>query len=194
MNAFGARAWLMHAGGKIGIYRLDALDRNGLAKNLSRFPYSLKVLLESVLRQCGSFGVSEEHVVRLAAWSPGGPHQGEVPFKPARIIAPDFTGATMLVDLAAMRAAVVRLGKDPRALNPKIPVEIVVDHSIQVDAWGSSEAMATNAAMEMKRNRERFELFRSGQNAVKNLRVIPPGVGIVHQVNLELLARGIMRG
>jgi aconitate hydratase len=174
------------------MYRLDALERAGLGR-MSSLPYSIRVLLESVLRNVDGFAVSEEHVQALAAWSPAARAPGEVPFKPARVILQDFTGVPALVDLAAMRSAMERLSGDARRINPQIPADLVIDHSVQVDHFGRPDALALNAKLEFQRNRERYEFLRWGQNAFDNFRVVPPATGIVHQVNLEHLAKVVVR-
>jgi aconitate hydratase len=187
-DPFGVRDTFDTGSGRAGIYRLSRLEDAGLT-TISRLPYSVRVLLESVLRHCDGYQVTEADVKRLAAWSPQGKTQGEVPFKPARVILQDFTGVPAVVDLAAMRSAMKRLGGDPKRINPLIPVDLVIDHSIQVDRFGSPEALATNVELEMVRNRQRYEFLRWGQQAFANFRVVPPSVGIVHQVNLEFLAK-----
>jgi len=191
-NPFGARNTLTTAGGAVDLYRLDALEKAGLGA-MSALPYSIRVLLENVLRNVDGFAVLEEHVRALAAWNPGRLPEQEVPFKPARVLLQDFTGVPAVVDLAAMRSAMQRLGGDPQRINPQIPADLVVDHSVQVDHFGSEDALDLNAKLEFERNRERYEFLRWGQNAFRNLRVVPPATGIVHQVNLEYLAKGVLR-
>ncbi len=191
-NSFGARSTLTTAGGPVDVYRLDALEKAGLG-TLSALPYSLRVLLENVLRNVDGFAVLEEHVRALAAWSPSRLPEQEVPFKPARVLLQDFTGVPAIVDLAAMRSAMQRLGGDPQRINPQIPADLVIDHSVQVDHFGRPDALDLNARLEFERNRERYEFLRWGQNAFRNLRVVPPATGIVHQVNLEYLAKGVLR-
>ncbi|HVR71369.1 MAG TPA: aconitate hydratase AcnA [Vicinamibacteria bacterium] len=172
----------------MAIHRLRELEKEGIAPGLDRLPFSIKVLLESVLRNVDGELVTEEDVRRLGAWQAVGPTQVELPFMPGRVILQDFTGVPAVVDLASMRAAVERLGGDPRRINPLVPVDLVVDHSVQVDVFGSPEALARNAEIEFDRNRERYEFLRWGQKAFANFRVVPPATGIVHQVNLEYLA------
>ncbi len=191
-NPFAARATLATQAGDVDIYRLDAVEKAGLGR-MSSLPYSLRILLEGVLRNVDGFAVLEEHVRTLAAWSGAASPQGEVPFKPARVLLQDFTGVPSLVDLAAMRSAVERLEGDPRRINPQIPVDLVIDHSVQVDHFGRVDALALNAKLEFQRNRERYEFLRWGQNAFENFRVVPPATGIVHQVNLEYLAPVVIR-
>ncbi|HEY7409820.1 MAG TPA: aconitate hydratase AcnA [Vicinamibacteria bacterium] len=191
-DPFGSAARLQTPAGALTIHRLDALEREGVARGLSRLPFSVKVLLESVLRSVDGELVGEEDVRRLGAWSKDRTPAGDVPFMPARVILQDFTGVPAVVDLASMRAAVKRLGADPRRINPLVPVDLVVDHSVQVDVYASSDALQRNADLEFSRNRERYEFLRWGQKAFANFRVVPPATGIVHQVNLEFLAKGVL--
>ena len=186
-DPFGARATLDTGSGSAVLYRLSKLEEDGLG-TVSRLPYSIKVLLEAVLRQCDDFAITEDDVKNLAAWSPSTATTFEVPYKPARVILQDFTGVPAVVDLATLRSAMHRLGNDPRRINPEIPVDLVVDHSVQIDRFGSLQAISYNAKREFERNRERYELLRWGQKAFDNFRVVPPSTGIVHQVNLEYLA------
>jgi aconitate hydratase len=178
--------------GEVRIWRLDALERAGLTR-LDRLPYSIRVLLESVLRNLDDFNVLEEHIRLLAGWNAASPAEKEIPFQCARVILQDFTGVPCVVDLAAMRSAMVRLGGDPKRINPQIPVDLVIDHSVQVDHYASPEALELNATLEFHRNRERYELLRWAQQAFSNFRVVPPATGIVHQVNLEYLAKVVLR-
>jgi aconitate hydratase len=173
------------------IYRLENLEKVGLG-SISRLPFSIKVLLESVLRNCDGALVTEQDVADLAGWNAKSPAAREVPFKPARIILQDFTGVPAIVDLAAMRSAMKRLGGDPTKINPRVPVDLVIDHSVQVDFFGNPQALERNAEVEFQRNRERYEFLRWGQKAFDNFRVVPPATGIVHQVNLELLAKVVL--
>ncbi len=191
-DVFGARASLDTGFGRAQIYRLDALEKAGVAKGMSQLPFSIKVLLEAVLRSVDGELVTAEDVKRLAAWNAKAPLDVELPFMPARVILQDFTGVPAVVDLASMRAAVKRLGGDPKRINPLVPVDLVVDHSVQVDVFGSPEALRKNAEIEFERNRERYEFLRWGQQAFRNFRVVPPATGIVHQVNLEYLAKGVL--
>jgi aconitate hydratase len=156
---------------------------------ISHWPFSMKVMLESLLRQCDGRAITEEDVLALLQWDPQATPQYELPFKPARVLLQDFTGVPALVDLAAMRSAVQRLGADPKQINPLIPVDLVIDHSVQVDYFASHLALERNAEIEFARNRERYEFLRWGQRAFQNCRVVPPATGIVHQVNLEFLAK-----
>jgi aconitate hydratase len=191
-DAFGARATIETAQGRAAIYRLDALERGGVAHGLDRLPYSIKVLLEAVLRNVDGELVTPADVRNLAAWNAAAPTPVELPFMPARVILQDFTGVPAVVDLASMRAAVKRLGADPARINPLVPVDLVIDHSVQVDVFGSPEALGRNAAIEFERNRERYEFLRWGQKAFASFRVVPPATGIVHQVNLEFLAKVVL--
>jgi aconitate hydratase len=189
-DVFGARATLATAAGTVAYYRLPRLRESGVAPGLDRLPFSIRVLLESVLRNVDGHRVTAEDVRRLAGEERQA--EAEVPFLPARVILQDFTGVPAVVDLASMRAAVARLGRDPRQINPLVPVDLVVDHSVQVDAFASPDALRRNAEIEFARNRERYEFLRWGQKAFANFRVVPPATGIVHQVNLECLAQGVL--
>jgi len=190
-DPFGARAALNTGGGSAVIYRLESLEKRGLG-GISRLPFSIKVLLESVLRNCDGALITEQDVAALAAWNAKSPAAREVPFKPARVILQDFTGVPAIVDLAAMRSAMQRLGGDPAKINPSVPVDLVIDHSVQVDFFGNPQALERNADIEFHRNRERYEFLRWGQKAFDNFRVVPPATGIVHQVNLEFLAKVVL--
>jgi aconitate hydratase len=187
-DLLGTRARLDTGTEKVVIYRLDHLEQAGLGA-VSRLPFSIKVLLEAVLRHCDGTMITEEDVAALAAWNPKKPADREVPFKPARVILQDFTGVPSVVDLAAMRSAMRRLGGDPGRINPLVPVDLVIDHSVQVDVFRSPLALIQNAEIEFGRNRERYQFLRWGQQAFANFRVVPPATGIVHQVNLEFLAK-----
>ena len=191
LDSFGARASLATSAGPISIYRLARLQEAGVA-NIERLPVSIKVLLEAALRQQDDFEITRDDVVNLANWNAAAPAQRELPFKPARVILQDFTGVPAVVDLAAMRSAMRRLGGDPRRINPLVPVDLVIDHSVQVDMFGNDYALFYNAEREFERNRERYEFLRWGQRAFDNFSVVPPATGIVHQVNLEYLARVVM--
>lgn len=188
IDAFGARA----AFGDYAIYRLDTLARLGLAPNLDRLPFSIKILLEAVLRNLDNYSVTEQDVKNLAAWNALQPAQTELPFMPARVVMQDFTGVPCVVDLAAMRDAMKQLGGDPKKINPLVPVDLVIDHSVQVDFFGEPTALIRNAELEFQRNRERYEFLKWGSQAFENLRVVPPSTGIIHQVNLEYLAQGVL--
>jgi aconitate hydratase len=172
-------------------YSLPALEAAGLGK-ISRLPACLRIVLEAVLRNVDGKKVTEENVRELAAWQPNADRTAEVPFLVSRIVLQDFTGVPLLVDLAAMRSAVARLGKEPKLIEPLVPVDLVVDHSVQVDFAGSADAMDKNLEMEFTRNRERYQFLKWGMQAFDTFKVVPPGIGIVHQVNLEFLAQGIL--
>ncbi|MFO1475913.1 MAG: aconitate hydratase AcnA [Verrucomicrobiota bacterium] len=172
-------------------YSLPRLEAAGLGP-VSRLPVSIRIVLESVLRNCDGKRVSEEAVRALASWKPAAPRTEEIPFVVARIVLQDFTGVPLLVDLAAMRSAVSRLGRDPGLIEPLVPVDLVVDHSVQVDVAGTPDAMERNLELEFQRNRERYEFLKWGMQAFQTFKVIPPGIGIVHQVNLEYLAQGVL--
>jgi aconitate hydratase A / 2-methylisocitrate dehydratase len=172
-------------------YSLPALEEAGIAP-ISRLPVSIRIVLESVLRNCDEKKVTESDVTTLARWNAKQPADDEIPFVVARIVLQDFTGVPLLVDLAAMRGAVAQLGQDPKIIEPLVPVDLVVDHSVQVDFAGIPEAIELNLEYEFKRNRERYEFLKWGQQAFKTFGVVPPGIGIVHQVNLEYLAHGVI--
>jgi len=189
-DRFGALDFFDCKSGRIGIYRLSRLEEQGLGDILA-LPYSLRVLLEAAVRRCDGHAVTDEDVRNLASWNAAEPAKVEIPFLPSRVILQDFTGVPAVVDLAAMRGAMQRLGGDPAKINPLIPVDLVIDHSVQVDRFGSEEALAANVSLEFERNRERYEFLRWGQQAFRDFRVVPPNVGIIHQVNLEFLAKGV---
>src|SRR5213596_1410172 len=172
-------------------YSLPALEGQGIGK-ISRLPVSIRIVLESVLRNCDGQKVRRKDVETLANWNAKSPANEEIPFVVARIVLQDFTGVPLVVDLAAMRSAVQRLGRDPKIIEPLVPVDLVVDHSVQVDFFGSARALELNLDMEFKRNRERYQFLKWGQQAFKTFQLIPPGIGIVHQVNLEYLAKGVL--
>ncbi|MGA2112235.1 MAG: aconitate hydratase AcnA [Anaerolineales bacterium] len=173
--------------GREHLFRLEALEKEGIGGHLQRLPYSIRILLESLLRNLDSVQVTEADVEHLAGWDPKSSPDYEVPFKPARVLLQDFTGVPAVVDLAAMRSAMKRMGGDPRRINPLIPVDLVIDHSVQVDEFGTASALFRNAQIEFERNRERYQFLRWGQQAFRDFRVVPPATGIVHQVNLEYL-------
>lgn len=191
-DPFNTRDTFDSGSGEVGIYRLSRLQEQGIG-DISQLPYSIRVLLESVLRNCDGYVVEQEDVRNLANWNAVDPGTKEIPFKPARVVLQDFTGVPAVVDLAAMRSAMERLGGDPKKINPLIPVDLVIDHSVQVDRFGTEDALIDNVALEFKRNKERYEFLRWGQKAFDNFRVVPPNVGIVHQVNLEFLAGGVFK-
>jgi len=191
-NAFDTIRQFDLGNGQTGrFHSLPALQEAGIG-NISRLPVSIRIVLESVLRNCDGKKVTEEAVRQLAAWNAKNPEAEEIPFIVARIVLQDFTGVPLLVDLAAMRTAVAKLGHDPKAIEPLVPVDLVVDHSVQVDFAGSAQALQLNLDMEFKRNRERYQFLKWGRQAFKTFGVVPPGIGIVHQVNLEYLARGVL--
>ncbi|MCY3914728.1 MAG: aconitate hydratase AcnA [Chloroflexi bacterium] len=178
----------LSAGGRIAIiYRLSKLSEQGIG-HIEKLPFSIKVLLENALRNQDGRHFQPEDVENLASWDARNHHAVEIPFSPARVILQDFTGVPSLVDLAALRSAMARMGGDPQRINPQVPVDLVIDHSVQVDVFGRSDAIIRNAEMEFVRNRERYEFLHWGQKAFENLKVVPPATGIVHQVNLEFLA------
>ena len=187
---FKARDVLKVGGKEYVIYRLDALEKAGLV-DLKRLPFSIRVVLEAALRQCNDREITQADVRNIAAWTPKGARPG-IPFLPARVVMQDFTGVPAVVDLAAMRAAVARLGGDPKKINPLVPVDLVIDHSVQVDFFATADALNRNTEMEFLRNKERYEFLKWGQQAFSNFRVVPPMTGIVHQVNLENLAEVVM--
>ena len=190
-NLFDTRQ-TFSAGASTGtFYSLPKLEQAGLG-NISRLPVSIRVVLESVLRNCDGKKVTEQHVRELAGWQANAPRTEEIPFVVARILLQDFTGVPLLADLAAMRSAAAREGKDPKKVEPLAPVELVVDHSIQVDVFGKTDALQQNMAIEFERNRERYQFMKWGMQAFDTFKVVPPGIGIVHQVNMEYLARGVM--
>src|SRR5436305_6811914 len=192
-DVFGARATLESARGTTIYYQLETLTRRGVA-GLDRLPMTVKILVENALRYAGGEHVNEDIVLSLAHWDPGRGSQTDVeyPFMPSRVLLQDFTGVPAVADLAAMRSAVARMHGDPQKVNPLVPADLVIDHSVQVDMFGSNQAFARNVEREYERNSERYALLRWAQQAFDNFGVVPPGTGIVHQVNLEYLASVIM--
>ena len=191
-NLFNTRQPFTLADGKQGmLYSLPALETAGIGK-ISRLPVSIRIVLEAVLRNCDGRKVTEAHVRQLANWQTNAPRTEEIPFVVARIVLQDFTGVPLLVDLAAMRDAAAKLGKDPKIIEPLVPVNLVVDHSVQVDYYNRPDALKLNMEMEFERNSERYKFMKWGMQAFDTFKVVPPGVGIVHQVNLEYLARGVL--
>src|SRR5436853_1845816 len=172
------------------LHSLPVLESQGIG-SVSRLPVSIRVVLESVLRNCDGKKVRGKDVETLANWKAKKPANEEIPFVVARIVLQDFTGVPLVVDLAAMRSAVQQLKGDPKIIEPLVPVDLVVDHSVQVDFFGSARALQLNLDMEFKRNRERYQFLKWGQQAFSTFQLIPPGIGIVHQVNLEYLAKGV---
>src|SRR5215813_7890477 len=185
-NSFGSRADLAVGGTRFQLYRLDAVPGAG------DLPYSLKILLENLLRTEDGLNVTADHVSALAQWDPAAEPDTEIQFTPARVIMQDLTGVPAVVDLAAMREAMRALGGDPARINPLVPAELVIDHSVIADVFGRPDAFERNVEIEFQRNRERFQFLRWGQEAFSQFKVVPPGTGIVHQVNIEYLARVVM--
>src|SRR5256885_4433794 len=185
-NSFDARATLTVGGRDYEIYRLDALQSKF---DVARLPFSLKILLENLLRTEGNGSVDAADVEALATWDANADPSKEIAFTPARVVMQDFTGVPAVVDLAAMRDAMAALSGDAAKINPLVPAELVIDHSVQVDVFGTRDAFAKNAEREFERNQERYAFLRWGQEAFDNFAVVPPDTGIVHQVNLEYLAR-----
>src|SRR6202047_5589103 len=173
------------------LHSLPALEEQGIGK-ISRLPVSIRIVLESVLRNCDGKKVRHKDLETLSNWNAKKPANKEIPFVVARIVLQDFTGVPLVVDLAAMRSTVQRLKGDPKIIEPLVPVDLVVDHSVQVDFFGSAQALRLNLEMDFKRNRERYQFLKWGQQAFHTFQLIPPGIGIVHQVNLEYLAKGVL--
>jgi aconitate hydratase len=191
-DPFGVLREFDYGGGRKGyLHSLPALEQAGVGP-ISRLPVSLRLVLESVLRNCDGQKVDQAAVRELAQWKPNAPRTAEIPFVVARIVLQDFTGVPLLVDLAAMRSAVQRLGRNPKLIEPLVPVDLVVDHSVQVDFSATSDAFARNLELEFQRNRERYQFLKWGMQAFETFKVVPPGIGIVHQVNLEYLAKGVL--
>src|SRR5450631_624191 len=191
VNSFGTRTTLQVGARRVQIFSLAALQAAGFPE-VARLPYSMKILLENLLRQEDDRFVKAADIEALARWDPKSTAQREISFAPARVLLQDFTGVPAVVDLAAMRDGIARLGGDPNRVNPLQPVELVIDHSVQVDYFGQANAFELNAELEFSRNKERYSFLRWGQNAFRNFRVVPPDTGIVHQVNLEYLARVVV--
>src|ERR1700733_13002616 len=178
--------------GKQGnFYSLPALEKAGVGP-ISKLPVSIRIVLESVLRNCDGKKVNEANIKELANWKATETRTAEIPFVVARIVLQDFTGVPLLVDLAAMRSAVAKLGRNPKLIEPLVPVDLVVDHSVQVDFAGNADALRKNLDLEFSRNRERYQFLKWGMQAFETFKVVPPGIGIVHQVNLEFLAKGVL--
>src|SRR3954467_13894294 len=189
-NAFDTFKVFQPSAGKSGqYYSLPALAQT--FPNVKRLPVSIRIVLESVLRNVDGKKVSEEHVKQLANWQAKGARTEEIPFILARIVLQDFTGVPVLADLAAMRSVAGRMGKDPKTVEPLVPVDLVVDHSVQIDNYGAPNVLDLNMKLEMQRNKERYQFMKWGMQAFDTFKVVPPGFGIVHQVNLEYLARGV---
>jgi aconitate hydratase len=185
-NSFDAKATLTAAGRELEIFRLGALQSRF---DVARLPYSLKILLENLLRTEGNGAVTAADVEALASWDAKAEPSREIAFTPARVVMQDFTGVPAIVDLAAMRDAMAALGGDPAKIEPLVPAELVIDHSVQVDSFGSPDSAKINAAREFERNSERYQFLKWGQQAFETFKVVPPDTGIVHQVNLEYLSR-----
>jgi aconitate hydratase len=191
-NLYNTRQTFSLTSGKTGaFYSLPALEAAGVGR-ISRLPVSIRIVLESVLRNYDNKKVTEQHIKQLANWGAHAPRTDEIPFVVARIVLQDFTGIPLLADLAAMRAVAHRMGKNPKAIEPLVPVDLVVDHSVQVDHYNTPDALKLNMELEFKRNRERYRFMKWGMQAFDTFKVVPPGIGIVHQVNLEYLARGVL--
>ena len=188
VDTFGTRGTFDSGSGDAVIYRINKLAAQNIG-HVEQLPFSIKILLENALRNLDNFEVTEEAVREIANWNATAPQQIEIPFKPARVVLQDFTGVPTVVDLAALRSAMARFGSDPQKINPGIPVDLVIDHSVQVDRFATTDAIRVNAAKEFERNGERYKFLHWGQKAFDNFRVVPPATGIVHQVNLEYLAR-----
>jgi aconitate hydratase len=190
-NLHGTLQEFRTASGKTGRFcSLLALEKAGIGK-ISRLPVSIRIVLESVLRNCDGKKITDEHVRQLAGWAPNAPRTEEIPFVVARVVLQDFTGVPLLCDLAAMRGVAQRMGKNPKVVEPLVPVDLVVDHSVQVDHYGTKNALDLNMKVEFQRNAERYRFMKWGMQAFDTFKVVPPGIGIVHQVNLEYLARGV---
>src|SRR5829696_1334176 len=185
-NSFDERSELQVGDRSFEIYRLDALQSKF---DVARLPFSLKVLLENLLRNEDGVGVRAEDIEALASWDHAAEPSKEIAFTPARVVMQDFTGVPAVVDLAAMRDAMADLGGDPAKIEPLVPAELVIDHSVQVDVFGTRDSLARNTAIEFERNLERYQFLKWGQGAFETFKAVPPGMGIVHQVNLEYLAR-----
>ncbi|HYP52876.1 MAG TPA: aconitate hydratase AcnA [Pyrinomonadaceae bacterium] len=191
-NLFNTLQEFTAGGGRAAkFYSLPQLEKEGVGP-VSRLPACIRIVLESVLRNFDERVVEESDVRALANWEPAGERTEEIPFNVARVLLQDFTGVPLLVDLAAMRSAVERLGRDPKIIEPLVPVDLVIDHSVQVDSWSNPESLRQNEEMEFKRNRSRYQFLKWGTQAFRSFNVVPPGIGICHQVNLEYLARGVL--
>src|SRR3954462_4725719 len=187
MNSFGARSTLRVGSTEYQIFRIDAVDKQ--CGSTQHLPYSLRVLLENLLRTENGKSVTADDIGFLAQWQATAAPSREIAFTPARVLMQDFTGVPAVVDLAAMRDAMKKMGGDPNLINPLLPAELVIDHSVQVDEFGTPKAFQVNAQLEFQRNRERYAFLRWGQSGFRNMAIVPPDMGIVHQVNLEYLAR-----
>ena len=190
-NPFNAKKTLSANGKTYTYFSLDALKQQKIG-HIERLPYSIKVLLESMLRSVDGFVVNADDVTGLANWNAKAPAQVELPFMPGRVVLQDFTGVPCVVDLAAMRDAMKQLGGDPNQINPLVGCDLVIDHSVQVDSFGNKVSLSINSDKEFGRNRERYEFLKWGQQSLSNFRCVPPATGIVHQVNLEYLSPGVL--
>ncbi|MDB6140033.1 MAG: aconitate hydratase 1 [Verrucomicrobiaceae bacterium] len=186
------RTFVTGSGSAGKLCSLPALKEAGIAPNLDRLPVSIRIVLEALARNCDGKKVTEKDVRNLATWNAKAPGEYEIPFVVARIVLQDFTGVPLLVDLAAMRSAVHGMGKDAKMIEPLVPVDLVVDHSVQVDYAGTRDSLERNLDLEFHRNKERYEFLKWGEQAFDTFKVVPPGIGIVHQVNLEYLAKGVL--
>ncbi|NTV45880.1 MAG: aconitate hydratase, partial [Chlorobiales bacterium] len=188
-DPYGIRKELKSAKGKLSYYSLPALQEQGYS--ISKLPFSIRILLENAVRNFDDFSITLEHINALLNWTPVQTDK-DIPYKPARVLMQDFTGVPAVVDIASLRAEVARKGKDPDKINPLIPVDLVIDHSVQVDYFGTDYAYQRNVEVEYERNRERYQFLKWAQKAFRNFSVVPPGMGICHQVNLEYLAQGVI--
>ena len=179
---------LSTAEGDITIYSLRELEAKGIVKDLSKIPYSVKILIEGMLRQRDGSTITDDDVVTAASWNPKENTDQDIPWIPARVLLQDLTGGAVITDLASMRAAVAAMGKDPELINPLMPVDLVIDHSVNTDYAGRDDAQELNEELDFQRNKERYALFKWAQKSLKNFRAVPPGNGICHQVNLEYLS------
>jgi aconitate hydratase len=186
-DTFGVRQHFETGSGKAVLYRIDRLAEEGVG-DTARLPKTIKILLEAALRNCDGHSTTDDDIEKIAGWSPSTAGTVEIPFRPSRVILQDFTGVPSLVDLAALRSALAGRGGEPDRVNPIVPVDLVIDHSVQVDVHNTPEAIVKNSEIEFSRNRERYEFLRWGSETLKNFKVVPPATGIVHQVNLEYLA------
>jgi len=185
-----AKEFTIKSGKKGKLFSLPALEKAGVGK-ISKLPISIRVVLESVLRNYDGKKITEKHVKQLANWKPKGKRVDEIPFVVSRIVLQDFTGVPLLADLAAMRKVAKTMKKNPKSIEPLVPVDLVVDHSVQIDNYGNKNALDANMKLEFQRNKERYQFMKWGMQAFDTFKVVPPGIGIVHQVNLEHLARGV---
>src|SRR6201993_2976279 len=192
MNSFGSRSLLRAGKREYEIYRLDVLEKQGC--KTKHLPYSLRILLENLLRREDGTTVKADDIRALTSWDPKATPDREIAFMPSRVLMQDFTGVPAVVDLAAMRDAMKALGGDPNKINPLVPAELVIDHSVQVDEFGTPQSFQLNAELEFQRNKERYAFLRWGQTAFKDFAIVPPDTGIVHQINLEYLARVVFVG